>query len=137
MEKHFLLNDFEFEKQFSTCLLDPNIFSHEAHLRLAWIHIRKYGIDRAIENITFQLQNFVEALGARDKYNQTVTISAIRTVYHFMLKSTADNFSSFISENARLKYNFKELLSYHYTTDIFASAKAKGEYLQPELLPFD
>src|SRR5688572_21591954 len=106
MEKHFELTDIDFEHQFSTCSLDPKIFSHEAHLRLAWIHIYKYGIDKALENVTTQLQKFVDSLGARDKYNTTVTISAVRAVYHFMLKSNTDNFQTFITSNPRLKNNF-------------------------------
>jgi hypothetical protein len=137
MEKHFELTDIEFERQFSACSLDPAIFSHEAHIRLAWIHIKKYGIDRAIENVTAHLQNFVASLGATDKYNKTVTISAVRAVYHFVLKSRTNTFQSFISENPRLKNNFRELLAHHYSTDIFKSEKAKQEYLEPELLPFD
>lgn len=137
MEKHYELSDTEFEKQFSSCTLDSNVFSHEAHLRLAWIHINKYGVDRAVENITSQLQHFVGSLGASDKYNHTVTIAAIKAVYHFVLKSSTTDFRSFISENPRLKNNFRELLSYHYSTDIFKSEKAKKDYLIPELLPFD
>ena len=137
MEKHFTLTDNEFEKQFRSCLLDSAIFTHEAHLRLAWIHITKYGADVAIDNIRNQLQNFVINLGAKNKYNETVTIAAIKAVYHFMLKSKTDNFKDFIAENSRLKNNFKELLSFHYQTDIFNSATAKKKYLVPELLPFD
>ena len=137
MEKHFELTDKEFERQFSTCTLDASNFTHEAHLRLAWIHIHNYGIDKAIENITSQLQDFTKSLGASDKYNKTVTISAIRAVYHFMVRSQRTDFKSFISENPQLKFNFKELLSTHYSTDIFKSERAKREYLEPELLPFD
>ncbi|MEO8110092.1 MAG: hypothetical protein ABI594_08675 [Ginsengibacter sp.] len=81
MEQHFTLTDNEFEKQFQNCLLDPAIFTHEAHLRLAWIHIRKYGADIAIGNIRLQLQNFVDNLGARNKYNETVTIAAVKAVF--------------------------------------------------------
>lgn len=137
MEKHNELSDTEFEKQFSSCTLDANVFTHEAHLRLAWIHIKKYGVDKAVENITSQLQNFVASLGASDKYNHTVTIAAIKAVYHFVLKSPTPDFRSFISENPRLKNNFRELLSCHYSTDIFKSEKAKKSYMVPELLPFD
>lgn len=137
MERHFELNDTEFENQISTCSLNPDIFTHEAHLRLAWMHIRDYGIDEAIEKVTTQLQNFVAGIGAKDKYNHTLTIAATRAVYHFMLKSKADNFQEFILENSRLKSHFKELLGCHYKTDIFKSDKAKVEYLEPELLPFD
>jgi len=137
MEKHFKLTNEEFEKQFADRTLDAALFSHEAHLRLAWIHINHYGIDQAIENITTQLQQFVASLGASEKYNQTVTIAAIRAVYHFMLRSATTDFKSFIAENFRLKSNFKELLNSHYRTDLFKSEKAKKEYLEPELLPFE
>jgi hypothetical protein len=54
-----------------------------------------------------------------------------------MLKSKTNNFKDFIAENSRLKNNFKELLAFHYRSDIFNSRAAKEKYLVPELLPFD
>ncbi len=137
MEKHFEFSDAEFEQQFITCALHPANFSHEAHLRLAWININKYGIEQAEQNICSQLQKFVEFVGAKDKYNLTLTIAAIKAVYHFWLKSNADNFKDFITEFPRLKYSFKELMASHYGFDIYNSDKAKTEYLEPDLLPFD
>ncbi|MEL6812630.1 MAG: hypothetical protein AAFP76_14975 [Bacteroidota bacterium] len=137
MEKHDHFTDIEFEKQFRHGLLHPDYFSHQAHLRLAWIHINNYGIDAAILNITAQIKNFTKIHGAEDKYNETVTIAAIRAVYHFWLKSESDNFKNFIAEFPRLQYNFRELLGYHYAFDIFISEEAKTHYLEPDLLPFD
>jgi len=137
MEAHFLLSDTEFEQQFETCRLNPEIFSHEAHLRLAWVHICQYGKIKALENICSQLVNYVDFLGARHKYNHTLTIAAIKAVYHFIQKSNADNFKDFILEFPQLKHNFKGLMSVHYQEDIFASEKAKNTYLEPDLAPFD
>lgn len=137
MEKYYILTDFEFEKQFKSCSLDPAIFTHEAHLRLAWIHINKYGVDVAIDKIRCQLQDYVDSLGAKNKYNETVTIAAIKAVYHFMLTSKTNNFKDFIIENIKLKQNFKELIACHYKIDIFNSPAAKSKYLMPDLLPFD
>jgi hypothetical protein len=79
----------------------------------------------------------VEFLGVTDKYNTTLTIAAIKAVYHFMLKSESDNFKDFIDEFPRLKYNFRELMASHYELYIFNSDKAKKEYLEPDLIPFD
>lgn len=137
MESHVELSDKAFAIQFAEGTLDPKLFSHEAHLRLAWIHIRQSGVEKAIEIINKQLFDFVNALGAGDKFNQTVTTAAIRAVYHFILKSNTSSFQEFILENPRLKNQFKDLLFSHYKTDIFKSEKAKREYLEPELLPFD
>lgn len=136
MEPHFRFNDEQFERQFKSCTLDPAIFSHEAHLRLAWIHIRKYGVEQAIENINSQLVAYVASLGASDKYNKTLTIAAIRAVKHFMDRSKSDNFIDLISEFPRLKYNFKKLMASHYQLDIYNSPLAKREFLEPDLLPF-
>ena len=137
MEKHWTLSDQEFEEQFSTCILPPSVFSHEAHLRLAWIYITKYGIEQAIIKIQMQLKHYVNFLGVKEKYNTTLTIAAIKAVHHFILKSDTDNFKNLIEEFPRLKFNFKALMSYHYGFDIYNSKKAKSEFLQPDLAPFN
>ena len=137
MEKHFELTDTQFEKKFASCNLNPSYFSHEAHLRLAWIHLKKYGIEKAEKNIQQQLQKYVEHLGENDKYNVTLTIAAIKAVHHFMLKSNTAHFKDFIAEFPRLKYNFKELMSCHYGFDIYHSSKAKKVFMTPDLLPFE
>lgn len=131
------MTDLEFEQQFANHQIDPAIFNHEAHLRLAWIHIDKYGVETAIANSCSQLKSFVQFLGVSEKYNETVTIAAIRAVYHFKLKTATKSFQDFIVENPRLKNNFKELLDQHYKIDIFNSAKAKKRFIKPDLLPFD
>ena len=137
MTSHFNLNDKSFEQALESCSLDPTLFSHEAHLRLAWLQINKYGMEKAIDKITTVLPAYVASLGVAGKYNLTVTIAAIKAVDHFMKKSAASNFRAFILENPGLKYNFRKLLGYHYSENIFISEKAKTKYVEPDLIPFD
>jgi len=137
MEDHFGLSDLEFKKRFADCSLDPSLFSHEAHLRLAWIVIDDLGLESAEETIQNQLQSFVKNLGATDKYHTTITIVAMKAVFHFMQRSRTDNFKDFIIENPKLKTHFKELINSHYSFDIFVSENAKSIFLEPDLLPFD
>ena len=136
MQSHYDFTDSEFKRAFECASLDPGFFNHEAHLRLAWIHIKKYGVDKAVEQVTSQLKNYVGTLGFNDKYHETITVAAVRAVNHFMSSSTKENFKDFIKENQRLKTNFKNLLSQHYSKNIFASAQARKNYLEPDLLPF-
>ncbi len=136
MEKHFDLTDREFKKQFINCELRASDFTHVAHLRLAWICIDQYGMERAEKNIQGYLQKFVEFVGAKDKYNTTLTIAAMKAVYHFKLKSKSGNFKDFICEFPRLRTNFKDLMSCHYGFDIYNSEKAKTTFLEPDLMPF-
>jgi len=150
MEQHRTLSDQAFLDQFADQSLPPNWFSHEAHLRLAFLHIRQSGIERAIETVRAQLKAYVAHLGASDKYHETLTVAAVRAVYHFMLREKLDIpiahhptesdleiFLTLLHRHPRLRTSFRELMFAHYKTDIFSSASAKKEYLEPELLPFD
>lgn len=137
MQSHFELSDNDFELQFEDSSLDPALFTHEAHVRLAWIHLNKYGLEQAILNITGQLKKYVCVVGASSKYNATVTVAAIKAVHFFMGKSGSSNFKDFIAENPRLLTSFKELIGHHYVTDIFISEDAKENFLEPELEPFE
>ena len=137
MERHFQLSDDEFEQQFINCKIDPAEFTHEAHLRLAYINIGKYGVAKAEENIQNQLKNFVEFVGAKDKYHVTITVASIKMVCHFMLKAKSENFKDFIVEFPRLKHGFKELISSHYGFDVFNSESARTVFVAPDLRPFD
>ncbi|MEM9821561.1 MAG: hypothetical protein AAF985_10835 [Bacteroidota bacterium] len=136
MEKHTTLSDEVFEQQFRSCELEPSMFSHEAHLRLAWIHIHKYGEVQAQLNIQKQIQQFVAPLGATDKYHQTLTVAAVHAVSHFMRKTDLDNFSDFIHTYPQLKANFRALIGSHYSFDVFKSEQARTTFVAPDLMPF-
>ena len=83
------------------------------------------------------MREYVKSVGAENKYNTTLTLAAIKAVYHFILKSDANSFREFIIEFPRLKNNFRELMACHYGVDIYNSQKAKMKFLEPDLLPFD
>lgn len=137
MTSHYELTDEQFELAFENCSLPADLFTHEAHLRLAWIHIKKYGVDAAITNISSQIIGFVTHLGAQDKYHQTVTTAAVKMVNHYVMRSEMDDFQSFISQFPTLAIDFKGMLSCHYSFDVFESDQAKSVYLEPDLKGFN
>ncbi|MDH7447045.1 hypothetical protein [Aquimarina sp. 2201CG14-23] len=136
MNTHNDFNDLEFEKRFKDCSLNPSLFTHEAHLRLAWIYITSYDLEVACDMITNQILAYVVSLGETDKFNKTLTVAAIKIVNHFIQKSTSTSFQNFIIEFPELNYNFKQLINSHYSFDIFNSEKAKKTFLEPDLLVF-
>lgn len=135
-KNHLELSDSEFERRFANKSLEPYGFTHEAHLRLVWIHIGKYGPVQGEKNVQKQIESYVAHVGAHDKYHVTLTVTAIKAVHHFMAKSKSVNFKEFITEFPELKTNFKELIASHYSFDIFQSEKAKTQYIEPDLMPF-
>ncbi len=137
MEAHNQFSDHEFEKHFEELTLEPKLFTHEAHLRLAWIHINKYGIETAIDNICKQIKAFATSVREPSKFNLTLTIAAIRIVNHFILKASTTDFSKLLIEEPRLKLGFTDLIKTHYSFDLFHNAAAKKHYLKPDIRPFD
>ncbi len=136
MEKHYSYTDSEFEQQFHDCTLPSEMFTHEAHLRLAWIEISKYGVDTAIENIVTQIKRYAKSLQAANKFHATVTVAAVEAVHHFMKKKKSKTFQEFISANPELKDRFKELLSSHYSFNVFESKEAKQRFIEPDVSSF-
>ena len=136
METHADLSDTEFLSQFKECSLPPSLFTHEAHLRLAWLLIHQYGLEEAEERIQKLLKAYVHALGAQDKYNTTLTVAAVKAVNHFVNRKEHQHFQDFINAFPRLKTDFKGLMASHYGFDIYNSTEAKEHFLEPDLLPF-
>ena len=137
MEAHYELSDNHLLTRMERATLDSKVFTHEAHLRWGWLLLEKFELDKAVLNACVQLKRYTCSLGASDKYNETVTIAAIRAIHHFRLKYPSQSFPEFISKAQRLKTSFKELLGLHYSQDIFELKMAKERYLEPDLIPFD
>ena len=115
LNNHFDLSEEQFEQEFSNCRLAPNLFNHEAHLRLAWIQLKKTDLPTATDTVCTQLTNFVRHIGAEDKFNKTLTVAAVKMVHHFMQDALADNFFDFSLEFPLLKTNFNGLLASYLT----------------------
>lgn len=135
MEAHHKLSDYELEVQFGLCTLPKALFTHETHLRLAWINITKYGMNNAIINLCAQIKNYARSLGYAEKFNQTLTVAAVKTVNHFIQKSVSNTFQEFITEFPQLKNGFKSLLDEQYGFDFLNTEAAKVEFLDLDLLP--
>lgn len=133
---HRELNDEEFLNRLAECTLDPSIFSHEAHLRLAWLKLNT-SAEEALVEVPKIIQNYTAHLGAEDKYHHTVTLAAVKVVEHFKALTASNDFSQFIEKNDRLLSDFKGLLATHYSFDIFSHPEAKKIFIQPNLRPFD
>ncbi len=137
IKDHSQLSDEEYEQQFERCTFKPKLFTHEAHLRLAYIHITKYGREAAENNMCKQIKEYAEYFGATDKFNKTVTIASVKTMHHFMRKSGSSGFRQLMEQYPQIISDFKGLLGKHYSYNVFGDKEAKKEFKEPDLLPFE
>lgn len=133
---HRKLSDDAYEKAFADKTLRPGWFTHEAHLRLAYIHILKYGYEGALANMRAQIKAFAENLGIYDKYHDTVTIIAVVMTAEAMENAQENDFINFIEGSGRYLLNFKALLNNHYSYNLFKDLKSRKEWVAPDLKPF-
>ena len=134
-QSHFDFSDDEYAHRFEAMTFPPRLFSHEAHLRLAFIHIRKYGVVQAARNMQNQIKGLAIKYGAT-KYHDTITVAAVHAVHHFHQEDPELDFSELISKHSVLMTDFRGLLNSHYSYDIFTSEKAKETYQEPDVQPF-
>lgn len=112
------LNDNDFLHQIEKCTLTPELFTHEAQLRLSWILINKHGVEVAtLKNCKIKEQFYIKALNST-KFNLPLTKAYTEILYYFMGKSSTKNFDKLLREFPRLKYHFKELVKTHYGYNI-------------------
>ena len=116
------MKDSEFLSHFENCTLPPQLFTHKAHLRLAWLQIRLHGVEKASENCCVQISGFASFHGDDQKFNKTITTAAVYAVHHFMNEEI--RYEEFISNNPRLLSDLKILINSHYSYDVFDVAKA-------------
>lgn len=136
MEKHYRFSDEVYEQKFKDGKFPPLYFSHEAHLRLAYIHLKKYGLEQSIENMCTQIYEFAIKYGATMKFNATVTYASLQIMYEYMGKGKSDNFQDLMKEFPHLLQDFKGEIQQYYSWDVFRSPKAKAKIHQPDIKPF-
>ena len=117
---HLSLSDETLEAQFAEGVLPPALFSHEAHLRMAWIHLRKYGLETAGQHLCVQIRAFAEKQGEGDEFDQSLTLAAVRVVNRFQQQSETNHFPDFLQQFPQLSTHFRELLQDEQNADGFS-----------------
>jgi hypothetical protein len=133
---HSTYSDTEFAERFLACMLDPALFTHEAHLRLGWILVREHGVEQASVILCEAIARFDRTFGSGTKFNRTITVASARMLAHFMARSTSTDFRTFITKFPRLRTHFRDLLDAHYSDRAYATPQAAVTFVEPDLLPF-
>jgi hypothetical protein len=128
-------SDRRFLRLFETCALTPAEMRHRAHVRLAYIYLRLYPFEVALESLRTGLHRFLAHNGApASAYHETITRAWLLAVRHF-LHSTAPvaNSEEFLAACPRLLD--KEIMAAHYTPEVLMSSVARSRFVAPDREP--
>lgn len=132
-EPHNELSDIEFTRQFENLLLNPEWFTHEAHLRLAWVYSYIYDFEKAVKKYRAGIQNFDFKYGDGTKYHETITVFLLKLVYQREAKKTSITFEQFKTRNPELFKGCKTIIKEHYSFDVMKDTQAKENFVAPDL----
>lgn len=131
-----ILNDHDFRRQFELKTLPEKYFDHLGHLRIAWIYLTSGELELAIKKITQGIKRYAESLGAKDKFNYTLTEATVRVMHYHIQDSPQTSFNAFIQDNPQLVTNLPAILAYHYSQKRLMCSLAKQSFVEPDLKPF-
>lgn len=129
-------DDREFITAVAECTLEPSLFTHRAHLRLAFIHLKLNDLDQASDLTCSAIRNFDRKFGDGSKYHHTLTMASVRVVDHFIKKCPNCDFDTLLSKYPGLLQNFRDLIDQHYSKTVWNNSHAKEFFAEPDLQAF-
>ena len=108
-------------------------FHHRDHLRLAWVQIRRLGLDEASEVVTTGIRRFAAHHGSADRYNDTMTRFWLRVVGLGIMRHPELTFDELLAAEPHLLD--KGLPFRHWSRERMNRDDAKLRWIEPDLRP--
>jgi hypothetical protein len=129
-----LESDADFIAAFENCTLPYPAWTHEAHLRMAWIYLRHNRLIDVIPKVREGIQRLNLSRGNPTGYHETVTLAFLRLVADRLGDgSVQETFVSFKERNPDLFASRPGILARYYSQEILDSADARLVFVEPDL----
>lgn len=124
------MSDDEFLQAFEDGTLPKDDFTHGAHVRLAWICLRRFGFEAGSERVVRGIRAFASLHGATGLYHETVTRAWLALVA--AADAGAPSFAEFLAASPHLR---GRALDRHYTPGTLDSDEARVRFVAPDRGP--
>jgi len=108
-------------------------FHHRDHLRLAWVQIRRLGLEGATDAVTSGIRRFATEHGTADRYHDTMTRFWLLVVNLGLRRHPDLRFDELLAAEPHLLD--KSLPFKHWSRAAMASDSAKLQWVEPDLRP--
>lgn len=120
---------------FADLTLPPSVFNHRAHLRVAWLLIKKYGRDEAEIRMCRQLKRFAAHVGTANKYHCTLTAALMRLIAFAAQEHSMETWPIFLARNQALLHDMHSVVARHYSPELLCTDSARTEFIPPDRAP--
>src|SRR5437763_417404 len=108
-------------------------FHHRDHLRLAWVQIRRLGLERASDVVTNGIRHFAVHHGRAEGYNETMTRFWVRVIGIGISRHPELSFEELLATEPHLLD--KNLPFQHWSSERMNRDDAKRQWAEPDLRP--
>lgn len=132
--QHAELNNQEFIRQIETAAINPEWFTHEAHIRMAWLYLIDFDQDAALQNICEAIKGIDAKYAGGTRYHHTITVVFARSIGILMQWEPGKTWQEFVAVNGGLRIS-KKFLAEYYSDEILYSDEAKTQFVAPDKKP--
>lgn len=132
-----MMSNDDFLNAFERCTLPGSAWTHEAHIRMAWLYLMRYDESTALLHIRTGIlrynANVTKKAGA---YHETITVAYTRLVADRLTALPRDHrFDDFkVISNDLLDRTMTALLVYYSRERLFSDT-ARAQFIPPDLKP--
>jgi len=125
-------SDLSFIEKFETLGFGKECWTHEAHLRMAWIQLSRADFATSLERIRVGIQAFNNSVGSVG-YHETVTVAFTRIIHFRMGQFPAEHtWTEFLADNLDLLSKETPILSKYYSPSLLTGEVSKARFVNPD-----
>lgn len=131
---HVTNSDAEFLQAFEACTLPAGRWTHEAHVRMAWLCLGQASYPEAVARIRAGIRRYNEkVLDKLPEYHETVTLAFARLIA--ARSRPQESWKTFIARNVDLLARDPPALGFYYSRSLLMSESARRQFVEPDLQP--
>ena len=127
------MTDDEFLAAFEGCTFTRAQWTHEAHVRMAWLYLNRWPVATALERVRAGIQRLNAKIGSPDGYHETITVACVRVIASRL--APGEGYVEFRKRNPDLLDRTLSPLLTHYTRQLLHSPEARRAFVAPNLVP--
>ena len=128
------MTDRELMDAFECCTLDPALFNHRQHVRVAWICLSEGALIEALTRFVESLRRFATSVGSPGLYHETITFAFLFVIHDRMQAGNAITFDEFAAANPDLFRWKPSILDRYYKAETIGSDLARRTFVMPDAL---
>ena len=131
-----MFTDDDFLKHFEDCSLEKCEFTHEAHVRMAWIYLKHFPFEQASNLIRDGIKRFNQSKGNSTGYHETVTQAFAYIIHDAIQKHPSmSSWHEFRSLHSHFLDRTNPILLKYYQKETLDQPQSRLEFIDADVQP--